>query len=382
MNEIEKLNFGQRQVTEVLSRSIETPRQTVEAIQKSFERQGQFSRALLTQSGQLADALKPPSDILRPFTAYLRQADRSAEALLRHITPVPTLKRRQIASLSAQLARAVEPYRAANKSISDWQASLTARMESLTTSWKLLNRLDHPMIGFARLARLSDAVHTVESYSAPVSELIADELGNGVETQLDDSAHERDSAAVRAGLNPEVIALPPASYGEVVLAAGFDIHLAHMPVPQAIESADPGAVFDPKNWELLTQLEQRLRHVVEETLIQLVGPNWIRQRVSKPIRQRWEERQEEDRISGRPVYAPIQYADFMDLADVIGQSNNWSEAFQPIFKNRADFILSLRRLHPVRKAIGHSRPMGRADVLILFSEATRIFTALGIRILN
>lgn len=100
------------------------------------------------------------------------------------------------------------------------------------------------------------------------------------------------------------------------------------------------------------------------------------------MRQRWEERQEEDRITGRPVYAAIQYADFMDLANIVGQSDNWKEAFQPIFRNREDFIVSLRRLHPLRKAIAHSRPLDRADVLTLINEATRIFSALGMRVLH
>ena len=100
------------------------------------------------------------------------------------------------------------------------------------------------------------------------------------------------------------------------------------------------------------------------------------------MRERWEDRQKEDRDAGRTVYDAIQYADFMDLAEVVGQSNNWREAFQPIFHNREDFIVSLRRLHPVRKAIAHSRPVGRVDVLTLVSEATRIFSALGMRVWN
>ena len=136
------------------------------------------------------------------------------------------------------------------------------------------------------------------------------------------------------------------------------------------------------HWRLLTELEQRLRHIVEKTLTELVGSNWIKQRVSQSVRQRWEERQENDRIAGRPVYATIQYADFMDLADVVGQTNNWDDVFQPIFQNREDFTVSLRRLHPVRKSIAYSRPLCRADVLTLVNEATRILGALGMRVLN
>jgi hypothetical protein len=99
------------------------------------------------------------------------------------------------------------------------------------------------------------------------------------------------------------------------------------------------------------------------------------------VRKQWDERQEEDRQLHRPVYGPIHYADFMDLANVITQRNNWREAFAPIFENADELRMSLHRLHPVRKAIAHSRPLCRADVLTLVAEATRLLKALGIEIL-
>ena len=85
---------------------------------------------------------------------------------------------------------------------------------------------------------------------------------------------------------------------------------------------------------------------------------------------------------GRTVYGLIQYADFMDLAHIIGQGNNWKEAFAPIFDSKEDVQISLRRLHPVRKAIAHGRPLGRSDVLTLVSEATRLLRAMGVNMLQ
>lgn len=72
----------------------------------------------------------------------------------------------------------------------------------------------------------------------------------------------------------------------------------------------------------------------------------------------------------------------MDLADVIVQRNNWREAFQQIFPDKAEIEVSLHRLHPIRKAIAHSRPLDHADVLTLISESNRIFGWLRIRILH
>ena len=253
------------------------------------------------------------------------------------------------------------------------------RIATLQPPWVLLDRLDQSMMGFARLSRLSDAVHTSRPYSESVGELVANELGVGVEADLcDDTPIERDETAVKAGLSPELIAFPPATYSEVVFAAGFKFHLPLTPVPQAAESPDPGAVFDPMHGAVLTTLEQRLRHIVEERLTGLDGPNWFKHRVPEAVRERCLVRQAEERRTDRPVFDSIQYADFMDLADIIRRKDNWREAFKSTFHNREDFSLSLYRLHPVRKAIAHSRPLGRADVLTLVSEASRIFRALGV----
>ena len=288
----------------------------------------------------------------------------------------------RIASLNTELARAVEPYRDAIASVSAWEATLTARMTALKIPWALRDHLDQSMMGFARLSRLSDAVHTPRPYSRPVRELVASELGAGVveSDQDEDTPIGRDENAVKAGLNPELIAFPTAAYSGVVLAAGFKFHLIPTPVPQAAESPDPGAVFDPMHGAVLTGLEQRLRHIVEERLSGLAGPNWFKHRVSGKVRKNWLDRQEQERQAGRPVFPPIQYADFMDLADVISQSDNWREAFKSIFQNKEDFLVSLRRLHPIRKAIAHSRPLGKSDVLTLVNEATRIFNALEIQV--
>ena len=102
---------------------------------------------------------------------------------------------KQVAALNAQLARIVEPWQAIFASVSAWEVSLTARMATLKAPWTLQDHPDQSMVGFAHLSRLSDAVHTKEPYSEPVEELIADELGAGVEAEQDDSPTSYDTAA-------------------------------------------------------------------------------------------------------------------------------------------------------------------------------------------
>jgi hypothetical protein len=255
-------------------------------------------------------------------------------------------------------------------------------MATLQTAWVLPDNLGQSMLGFARLSRLSDVLHVEEPFATPVSKLVAEELGLGVESNLDDEAIVRDAAAVEGGLNPELIAFPPAAYNRVLFAVGFEFQFTSVQVPQTLEENGPSIEFDPMHGYVLTQVEQGLRQVVEKHLRDLNGQKWEKQRISEKMRARWSERQAEARAAGSPVFNLIQYADFLDLADIIGQGDNWSDAFHEIFGNREDLIVSLRRLHPVRKAIAHSRPLSRAEVLTLVSEATRVLRALGSQVLH
>lgn len=344
---------------------------------RMFEQQRPAIVAFMKEAEAVQRTLQRP-EVVDALARFQRQSSAITRALESAILPTPSA----IAALSAKLARAVEPYQVAFASNSAWEASLAARMTALNTAWAPPDHFGVSMIGFARLSRLSDAVHTAEPYGESVSELVADELGAGVNTDEDGTPIERDVAAVESGLNPELITFPAASFRNVVFEAGFEFHFTGAPVPQAVEAADIDAVFDPIHSLVLTEIEQRLRQLVEEKLQDLAGEKWVRRRVSEPVRSRWIERQSEERDAGRPVFDLVQYADFMDISDVIVQSNNWRQAFEPIFQNRRDFTVSLGRLHPVRKAIAHGRPLGRADVLTLVSEATRILNALGVQVLN
>ena len=283
-------------------------------------------------------------------------------------------------AISDSVVRMGEAYR--NSIASTLKASSELRMGVQIVPLRSSSMFDESDARFSRLSHLSHVVHSEEPFSPTVGMLLENEFGDISTPDLSDNADERDEAAMRAGLNPELIAFPRATYLRVLFNAGFRLSFASVPVPQAIEEPDAGAAFNSHHWQILNELEQRLRQVVEQRLKNLSGSNWTRQRVPQTVRERWLARQQEDRADGRSVYADIQYADFMDLADVITRRDNWREAFQSVFEDPNDITVSLRRLHPVRKALAHSRPLGRADVLTLVSEATRIFRALGMRVLH
>ena len=287
---------------------------------------------------------------------------------------------------SKQLAISARPLRVVNAHRSSIALALkvgSGPRIGMRIGQRASNRLlDESAFGYKRLAHLGHVVSTEDPYSQPVADLIDHEPGDVNTTGSSDSAEKRDEAAMHAGISPESIAFPSATCETVLFSAGFRLSFASVSAPQAVESPDSDAAFNPQHWQILSELEQRLRQVVEQHLEKLAGSKWIRQRIPEAVRDRWMDRQNEDRADGRSVYPAIQYADFMDLADVITRKDNWREAFQAVFRDKNDITVSLRRLHPVRKALAHSRPIGRVDVLTLVSEASRIFGALGMRVLH
>ena len=346
----------------------------VRAMQQTMQAQN----ALLPRNTVL-DTLQRETQILE----MLSPVNQAAESLRQIMAPYDKALNQiaqQFEFRERELDRVLAPYRTVLASLSE--ATVLKQMEALRKSWILPNFPQQSITGFAHLSCLSEVAHAEDPFSKEASELVASELGSGVQGHLYGDTDDRDTAAIEAGLNPDLIAFPPSEYSEVLWEAGFKFYLSTpMPIPQAIEPVE-GAVFDSKCWRLMAEVEQRLRSIIETALNKQAGSGWVKRRVSESVRKRWKERQEEDRVNGRTVYALIQYADFMDLADVVSQSDNWREVFEPVFRNREDFVVSLRRLHLVRKAIAHNRPLSRYDVLTLANEATRILTALGIRILH
>ncbi len=282
------------------------------------------------------------------------------------------LKSQAFSDLIAKLGTAAL-FESAAKDMLD---AVNSRIRMLDTAWLLPEIPSASLIGFTRLSLFRDTVYAAEPYDQALCELVAEELGTGIEAEGDDDPIARDMSAIQAGLTPELIAFQPSTYHQVIDVAGFSVIRA--PVPQAVESPEADTTFDPEHGMLMTQVEQRLRTCVETGLRDVSGPQWIKQRVPKSIRERWEQRRHEERRAERPVFSLIQYSDFMDLCDVINRSDNWRDVFEPIFRHANDFRESMRRLHPIRKAIGHSRPIGRADILTLRSESVRILRALGV----
>ena len=285
----------------------------------------------------------------------------------------------QLQSFSVTAAQAVQPLQAHFERMETWQTSLASRMAGLTTPWALEDHLGVSVVGFARIARL----HDISTGSAPFDpvggEIFEEELGSPVPFNEDATPHDRESARIDAGLNPEVVAFPPSSYSSVLFSAGFELRIEAI-APIRSDGGDDSGCLDPQHASLFSQVENRLRALIEAELRKRAGDCWQRTKIPSDTRKKWQDRKTKDHDQRGDSYPLLFYADFMELSDVICQRNNWNEVFQRFFVSKPDFQVSMQRLCPVRNAIGHNRPLVRADQVTLFGEGFRILNALGVRL--
>lgn len=284
-----------------------------------------------------------------------------------------------LTDLSASATRAIQTVQNHFAEVEHWHSSIAQRMASLVVPWAMEDHFGVSAVGFTRIARLHDLSIGAESFSPRTSEVFEEELGQPVPFDSDGKLEDREATAIDAGLNPEVVAFPVSVYPTVLFSAGFEFSVEVIGDVRS-DKGDSSGVFDPQHTSLLGQVENRLRMTVESALRKLVGEGWYRSRVPGPTLQRWRERKEEDHRQRGDSYRLIFYADFTDLSEIICRRDNWDDTFHRLFVSKPDLQVSLQRLSPIRKAIAHNRPLVRTDQIVLFSEAYRLLSALGLKL--
>ncbi|MES0881775.1 Swt1 family HEPN domain-containing protein [Roseibium sp. SCP14] len=278
-----------------------------------------------------------------------------------------------LAEFTERAALNISPFKGHIERIENWHASLNARMSAMREPWAISDKLALSVVGFTRIARLHHVAAGATPFSEEAGEIIDEDLGTPVPFEV---CSDRDDASVEAGLNPELIAFPNEAYSAVLASAGFDFELTVLE-PITPESGDSTVQLDPVYNLVLTYVENTLRQFIERNLRRFFGENWIDECVPGDMRKRWRERREKDCDDRRDPFDLIYYSDFMDLAHIVIIKANWNTVFQQHFSSKKHFEVSMERLHPIRKALSHSRPLAMVDRLYLRAEATRLLNAIG-----
>jgi hypothetical protein len=98
--------------------------------------------------------------------------------------------------------------------------------------------------------------------------------------------------------------------------------------------------------------------------------------VPPATREQWETRRQEaiaakGRDDGQSLLA---YSDLGDLPHIICQKNNWPH-FAPYFQSKESVQESFKRLSPLRRDIGHCRPLTAVDAVYFRVEVHRLWVA-------
>lgn len=126
------------------------------------------------------------------------------------------------------------------------------------------------------------------------------------------------------------------------------------------------------------ELELRLREVVQTELQSLNGKLWWRQRVSKGIRNKCSSKKAKREVGSAPQFEPIHYSDFSEIKDIIVQSNNWKDAFEPLFHNEIIFFAMYQLVTVVRNDLDHSRTPSNHDYMRFIIAVNWFYEMLGL----
>lgn len=340
-----------------------------EAVALSYARQ-------LEQVAKSFDAIAKSANSVN--ASYLASLARSVALVDEAIFPSLAVYQNQSATIE-QALRLRERDLPAIASIGD---SLREYLGSLNTSYILPEFPRASIFGFGRLTNLSNTIHTESPYASTVNETVAEEIGAGIDVETAEGLTDpldRDTAAIEAGLQAELVAFPPSGYSQVLYEAKFQLSIPTAGIISAsTRRTAPDTMPSAEYYELLIEVESHLRNLIVQRLFQIEGNKWIKRRVPEDIRKRWNERIGKERALRRNILRPIDYSDFADLMHIICRADNWREAFETVFNDKNELQVSFGRLMPVRNAIGHARPLGMSDILFLISESTRILSALGV----
>ena len=269
----------------------------------------------------------------------------------------------------------VEPFEKIQSDMEKIHKNIREQAERLVNPWALSGMEALSVSGFAKLSCLSNLAHSDSPFEGEPASYYRDQFYVS-EKSLEGRPEEKDELAVKFGLNPELIAFYPPEYNQVLLKAGFSISFEGVTVPKSEGAESGGEVYSPLHDAILKQVEILLRQLIEKKLYAISGIHWIEKHVPKNIVKKWSKiRKNAQKLSGK-CFSLILYADFMDLTLIICDERNWDNVFGTIFNSKDDFYASMTRLHPIRNAMAHSRPLARSEVLVLVAESSRMLTVL------
>lgn len=123
--------------------------------------------------------------------------------------------------------------------------------------------------------------------------------------------------------------------------------------------------YEPQNYQSMTNayrslfiVENHLRKFIETKLADHYDTDWWKKGISGALRNLADKRKRDEQQRGWQVSitkSNLEYLSFTHLSKII--INNWSDIFEPIFRDQSKIALPLKELEDIRNAIAHARTL-------------------------
>lgn len=314
------------------------------------------ANAILNQTTLLQDARMRAADLFRiPLASEAAEMLKvlqsgTVAAYAKQLTAIDTTQAAALTSMSSPWMRDLGAQRS---------ASALLELHGLGSALRLVQGFDHGLTAALR-ADFGDWRDTIEFPKVVFEDHVA-----------------RTNLYVAQGFNTALTDFPDLAFREGLVRAGLDDDPAW---DSEIPEQDPEQEADFKRANKchghLQRLERGLRKFIDQAMTAQYGADWPKKRLQPKVLEAWEFKKSRAESDGVVLTMFIDVADFSDYVDIICRKDHWREIFQVRFKRTESVRESFQRLHPIRVATMHSRPVTKADELYTLAETLRLLSAI------
>ena len=347
-------------------------------------------KKLMDPYADMRETLKQ-QDSLAGYTANFRPELDAANAILKQTTllqdariQAADLFRIPLASEAADMLKVLQSgtMAAYAKQFTAIDTAQAAALASMSSPWMRDLGEQRSASALLELHGLGNALRLVQGFDQGLTVALRADFGDW-----------RDFIAF-----PEVVFEDPVARTNLYVAQGFNTALTDFPDLAFRESLVRSGLDDDPDWDSqiqeqdpeqeadfkrankchghLQRLERGLRKFIDQAMTAQYGANWPKNRLPPKVLEAWEFKKSRAESDGVVLTMFIDVADFSDYVDIICRKDHWREIFQVCFKRPESVRESFQRLHPIRVATMHSRPVTKADELYTLAETLRLLSAI------
>lgn len=364
----------------------------VEEMKKLMDPYADIQKTLMQNSG-VEEALKvlKQQDSLAGYAAKFRPEIQAAKAIAQqtylHMNvgmQVSDLFRIPLASETAEMLKMLQSGTVAAyaKQLVTIDTAKADALASMSSPWMRDLGGQRSASALLELHGLGNALRLVQGFDHGLTVALRADFGDWRDTitfaeVVFEDPVARTNLYVERGFNTALTDFPDLAFREGLVRAGLD---DDPDWDDQTQKQDPEQEADFRRANKchghLQRLERGLRNFINQAMTAQYGADWPKKRLPPKLLDAWEFKKSRAESDGVVLTMFIDVADFSDYVDIICRKDHWREVFQVRFKRTESVRESFQRLHPIRLATMHSRPVTKADELYTLAETMRLLSAI------